>query len=616
MISKISYSFVIADLLHYGHVRLLKKAKEVSDYHICGLISDEACHKWQGISVSNFEERKNVLERLDCIDEIINQKSMDPTENLKLIHDNFPKAKLIVVHGDDWQSIPGKDYVKKIGGEVIQPEYYSKLSREKIIDKFRDDNNLNGFDHEYYNEHFLIGKIEHFKENKNNLISSKANTLENFKSILKKSHIEPMYVFEVEEFKNNTEKIIEEVSNKFRGEIVVRSSSHQEDNLNESKAGYFDSIIGVDSQSYQDINCAINKVIDSFDHKDKKRDQILVQKHTKKIKKSGVVFTRNIKDNSPYYFINYDDESSRTDTVTNGSVGKAVWFYKGLDVNAYPEEWKGLVSAVKEIENKIPGMVLDIEFAEKNDGTIVIFQIRPLAANVKFKSTIDDEHYDNVLNNNIQRYLESERDLYNNKRILSDMAFWNPAEIIGDNPANLDYSLYREIITSGSWNEGLIPLGYSKIAKELMEKYANKPYINVDYSFYSLTPSSLDDKITRKLINYYRNKLINDKTSHDKIEFEISFNCYTCSTENDLSELLNYNFNYEELNELKNSLKKLTINCITNYKNILDNDLRDLKKLIISSGDLSIDDTNPFNLIEKALNLLEDIKKYGTPQFS
>ena len=53
--STISYSFVIADLFHYGHLRLLKTAKENADYHICGIISDEVCHLWQGMNICNYE---------------------------------------------------------------------------------------------------------------------------------------------------------------------------------------------------------------------------------------------------------------------------------------------------------------------------------------------------------------------------------------------------------------------------------------------------------------------------------------------------------------------------------------------------------------------------------
>ena len=135
-ISRVAYSFVMADLLHYGHLRLLKTAKEQADYHICGLISDEACHIWQGMNISNYDERKGVLESLDCVDEIIKQETMDPTENLKAVHRRFPKATLVLVHGDDWKALPASEYIRQIGGSIIQPEYYSRLSRQNIVKKF------------------------------------------------------------------------------------------------------------------------------------------------------------------------------------------------------------------------------------------------------------------------------------------------------------------------------------------------------------------------------------------------------------------------------------------------------------------------------------------------
>ena len=82
--------------------------------------------------------------------------------------------------------------------------------------------------------------------------------------------------------------------------------------------------------------------------------------------------------------------------------------------------------------------------------------------------------------------------------ILSDMAFWNPSEIIGTSPRNLDYSLYREIITSRAWNQGLVPMGYKKLEKELMYKIGVKPYISIQYSFYSLIPAEISEKISFK----------------------------------------------------------------------------------------------------------------------
>ena len=71
------------DLLHYGHIRLLQRAKEMGDYLIVGLSTDKfnelQKHKE---SYNNFAERKYILEAIRYVDEVIpeqdwNQKISD-----------------------------------------------------------------------------------------------------------------------------------------------------------------------------------------------------------------------------------------------------------------------------------------------------------------------------------------------------------------------------------------------------------------------------------------------------------------------------------------------------------------------------------------------------------
>ena len=93
---KIAYTTVMGDLFHYGHLRILLTAKESADLHICGILSDKACENWWGTLICNFKERKGVIENLQCVDRILKQSSIDPTENLKLIQKEYSNSKLVL----------------------------------------------------------------------------------------------------------------------------------------------------------------------------------------------------------------------------------------------------------------------------------------------------------------------------------------------------------------------------------------------------------------------------------------------------------------------------------------------------------------------------------------
>ena len=78
--------------------------------------------------------------------------------------------------------------------------------------------------------------------------------------------------------------------------------------------------------------------------------------------------------------VTYDDNGS-TDSVTSGTAGKTKWIAKNASREFLEYEFVDLITAVKEIEQIYEYVsALDIEFAILNDGTVVIFQVRPLAA--------------------------------------------------------------------------------------------------------------------------------------------------------------------------------------------------------------------------------------------
>lgn len=456
----------------------------------------------------------------------------------------------------------------------------------------------------------------------NEIISTKANTLKALESLITKAFIEEMLILVVKDYSRNKRDAAIAVGKKFQGaKIVVRSSSTNEDCYKKSNAGHYTSVLDVDSSNITSVINAIDEVIASYssDIDDISNQQVLIQHQAVDVAYSGVLFTYDIQGQRPYYLINYDDSGS-TDSVTSGIGGKTLWIARNTPLSELEEEWCNLLEAVNEIEKllKIP---LDIEFAINKKNQVIIFQVRPLVANFSKnkKAAQGFSAFFNKLNILKNDYHHMKNILNGENMMFSDMAFWNPSEIIGTSPRTLDYSLYRFIITSKAWNEGLVPMGYRRLDDELMYKIGVKPYISLEYSFYSLIPAKLDEELAQKLVHFYSGKLKKDITAHDKIEFEIVYSSYDFNTWLRTTELLDYGFSSSERKEIVEALKELTLNNVLEYNKISLRDTADINRL----EDIRTKIENKYEkcgnaqeLIKVIIELLEDIRKYGTPQFT
>lgn len=601
---KISYSFGVVDFLHFGHLEALRVAKDDADLHVFGLLNDEAANSWMGVVVSSYEERKAVLNALEYVDQVMQQDSVDPTQNLKKLHQKYPDAEISLFHRGDWKALPADTYIRSIGGKVVPTKYYERLAPENILKMLQAEEN-NRTDMPF-----------------SNLISTKANTLLALQPLVRKSEIEPIMIVLGKEFYGAETVAAKKVAEKFSGKrIVVRSSSSNEDCYEQSNAGHYKSILNVDSTRSVEVENAVREVFASYGaaYSDLQKEQVLIQTHTPCVQISGVVFTRDIKQNRPYYVINYDDTGS-TDSVTSGAGGKTIFVSRDIALGDLDQPWGQLLDAVHELEEILNGITLDIEFAITTEGKIVIFQVRPLAANYRFKRIAKDETYYQLKNRAKHEYANLQNKAGSSSMKLSDMAFWNPAEMIGSNPKCLDYSLYRQIITKFAWNEGLVPMGYRRVQEELMYKIGNKPYISLDYSFQALTPASVPEPLLDKLLEYYRAQLEKNPTAHDKIEFEIVFNCYDFATEHHIRNLLNAGFTDEEVQKLQTALYTLTDRCVKEYFATLQKDKGALERLeevrSYIAGKRSFIKGDYKTLIDGFKDLVAAISQFGTPQFA
>lgn len=112
------------DLLHWGHIKLLERAKQLGDYLIVAISTDEFNLQKQKKAYHSYEHRKLILETIKYVDEVIPEKSWD-----QKIDDIISHNVDVFVMGDDWR---GKfDYLSS-QCEVVYLERTEGISTTKI----------------------------------------------------------------------------------------------------------------------------------------------------------------------------------------------------------------------------------------------------------------------------------------------------------------------------------------------------------------------------------------------------------------------------------------------------------------------------------------------------
>lgn len=120
------------DLLHYGHINLLQRAKSLGDYLIVALSTDEFnLEEKQKKCYFSFEERKRLLEAVRYVDLVIPEKSWD--QKASDVHEYHIDT---FVMGDDWE---GKfDSLKSEGCEVVYLPRTPEISTTQIKNDLKD----------------------------------------------------------------------------------------------------------------------------------------------------------------------------------------------------------------------------------------------------------------------------------------------------------------------------------------------------------------------------------------------------------------------------------------------------------------------------------------------
>ena len=126
--SKKVFVSLIADLLHAGHINILKEASKLGEVTV-GLLTLKACGELNDIPYLDYDNRKEVLESLSIVAEVVPQESASYRANLEALQPDF------VVHGDDWVNTNQKKYrdevieiLKGWSGELVEVAYSNNIN--------------------------------------------------------------------------------------------------------------------------------------------------------------------------------------------------------------------------------------------------------------------------------------------------------------------------------------------------------------------------------------------------------------------------------------------------------------------------------------------------------
>ena len=130
--TKTVYIGMSADLVHPGHMNIIKEAAKLGDV-IVGLLTDKAIASYKRLPYMNYAQRYEVIENIKGVTQVIPQETLDYRPNLEKLQPNF------VVHGDDWQQGVQKktraqviECISQWGGELVEVPYTVGISSSNL----------------------------------------------------------------------------------------------------------------------------------------------------------------------------------------------------------------------------------------------------------------------------------------------------------------------------------------------------------------------------------------------------------------------------------------------------------------------------------------------------
>jgi choline kinase len=400
------------------------------------------------------------------------------------------------------------------------------------------------------------------------VIGSKADTLERLAPLVRHCRILDSVAFAVGEWRDHPDAVLDRLHRALGTvPLIVRSSAGHEDGWASSHAGRYVSVADVPGGDRDRLSAAIATVVQSYGD-GAPDDQVLVQPMLHGTTASGVIMTRTLARGGPYYVFNYEESTASTSGVTSGQSGalETVIVHRSQtpdDVaqGAAPATVQRLLPAIRELETLVGHDALDVEFAVDREGDAVVLQVRPIAADYSAWGASDDR-VEKAIRDAADRLSRAQAPppfQVGRSGAWGLMPDWNPAEVIGERPRPLAFSLYRKLVTDEVWAAQRAAFGYRDVRHApLVISLGGHPYVDVRASFNSFVPAALPGHLAEALVEIYLERLRRDPALHDKIEFDVALTCATFDFDRRLEQLRADGFPAEGLPALHGALTAIT----------------------------------------------------------
>ena len=135
---KIGYTTGVYDMFHIGHLNILRRAKELCDYLIVGVSTDEVVLSYKKKKpIIPFEERCAIVAAIRYVDEVVPQVTMDKLDAYRKYHFDA------LFHGSDWKNSDMYNHISEemraVGVDMVFLPHTEGVSSTELASKLQED---------------------------------------------------------------------------------------------------------------------------------------------------------------------------------------------------------------------------------------------------------------------------------------------------------------------------------------------------------------------------------------------------------------------------------------------------------------------------------------------